>query len=91
MLILAAGLEPAPFEQGLALSDEKGELALVCRVWRESLLGTDEIEDHEHRLEGMELLAREDVITRAAAWSTGDPVTVSMTTGGLDLTITPES
>jgi hypothetical protein len=91
VLVLAAGLVPAPFEQGLALVDEKGELALVGRVWREALLGTEEIDDHEHRLEGIELLAREDVITRAAVWSTGDPVTVSITTGGLDLTITPES
>jgi hypothetical protein len=79
LLIRASRLSLGPLTNGLSLLAEDGEPALVCRVWRDSLLG-DDLEDHEHRLEGMEVLARADVIAAATSWAVGQPVTVSIKT-----------
>jgi hypothetical protein len=73
VVVLAARLSPAPFEQGLTLIDEEGDPGVVCHVWRQGLLGDRYLDDHEHKLAGIELLARADVVDAAARWALGDP------------------
>jgi hypothetical protein len=58
VVVLAARLSPAPFEQGLTLIDEEGDPGVVCHIWRQELLGDGYLDDHEHKLAGIELLAR---------------------------------
>jgi hypothetical protein len=78
VLVLAARLRPAAFERGLVLVDSKGHPAVVARSWRQHLLG-DDLSDHEHRLVGMELLARSDVVDKASNWAIAGPVHVIQT------------
>ena len=65
----------------MALVDSAGDLALVGRTWRESLLGGEDFEDHEYRWQGMHVLARKDIVDRAANLAVGEPYMLSVTTG----------
>ncbi len=78
-LVVASRLRPAPFARGLVLVDSEGQPAIVARSWRQHLLGEDEISDHEHRLVGMELLARSDTVDKASNWAIAEPVHVIKT------------
>lgn len=79
VFVVAARLRPASFAHGLALVDPKGHPAVVARSWRQHLLGDDDLSDHEHRLVGMELLARPDVVDKASNWAIAGPVHVITT------------
>ena len=67
------------FERGLVLVDSKGHAAVMARSWRQQLLDDDNPIDHEHRLVGMELLARPDVVHEASNWAIAGPVHVIKT------------
>lgn len=77
VLVVASRLYPASFAHGLVLVDSKGYPAIVARSWRQHLLGEDEISDREHRLVGVELLARPDVVSEASKWALAEPVHVT--------------
>lgn len=79
ILVIASGLSPGPLEYGLSLVDANSAPAVVCRAWRQNLLGDNDLDDHEHRLVGIELLARPDIVEAAATWAVGDPVHVVVT------------
>lgn len=79
VLIVAAYLRPASFAHGLVLVDPEGYPAIVARSWRQHLLGDGDLSDHEHRLVGMELLARPDVVDKASNWAIEGPVHVITT------------
>lgn len=77
--VSASRLRPASFEHGFALIDSEGHTAIMARSWRQGLLGNDALSDHEHRLVGMELLARPDIVDKASNWSVAGPVHVITT------------
>lgn len=81
-LIVPSGLEPGTLVDGLALVDQDGRPALVCRSWRQLVLGTDYVDDHEYIYEGMELLATEEVLNKASSWGVGELLTLSSATAG---------
>ncbi len=78
VLVLAARLRPVSFECGLVLADAKGHAAVMARSWRQQLLD-DDPSDHAHRLVGMELLARPDVVEKVSNWAIAGPVHVIKT------------
>jgi hypothetical protein len=67
-------LVPAPFYRGLSLIDSNGELACVCRSWRQKYVGDRELGDEIPCLEGIQLLLRSDVFETISAVALG-PVT----------------
>ena len=79
VLVLAARLRPVSFARGLVLVDPEGHPAVVACSWRQHLLGDDNLSDHEHRLVGIELLARSDVVAKASSWVIAGPVHVTTT------------
>lgn len=79
ILVIASRLRPAPFARGLVLVDSDRQPAIVAHSWRQHLLGEDEISDHEHRLVGMELLVRSDIVDKASKWAIAGPVHIIKT------------
>jgi hypothetical protein len=64
-------LVPAPFYRGLSLIDSNGELACVCRSWRQKYVGDRELGDEIPCLEGIQLLLRSDVFQTISAVALG--------------------
>jgi hypothetical protein len=79
ILISANDLRPAASSLGLALTDASGQVAMRLRGWRESTLGgVDHLDDWEHRIVGLELIARPDVVETIRAYAMAkDLVSVS--------------
>jgi hypothetical protein len=59
---VAGQLEPAPFSRGLKLLDSYGKPAVVCSYWRQKLIDTTYEADQEPRVQGMQILARPDIL-----------------------------
>jgi hypothetical protein len=78
-IILAAGrLSLAPFAGGLTLVDPDGKPAVVCRTWRQCLIGDEYFDDREHRIEGSHLLIRRDVFDAASRLASASPQSVTL-------------
>jgi len=78
-LILVAGrLDSAPFDSGLTLIDQDDQPAVVCRIWRRRLIGTEYFDDREHRIDGLELLVRPDVFSAVSNFSSTPPRLVTL-------------
>jgi hypothetical protein len=60
-------LKPAPFEHGLTLLDPQENQAVVCRVWRQRLIGDLEFADRIPRIEGACMLVRSDIVEAISA------------------------
>ena len=78
IVLAASGLSPVPFEGGLTLVDPDGEPAVVCRTWRQCLIGDDYFDDREHRIEGIHLLIRRDVFDAASRLAPASPQSVTL-------------
>lgn len=82
ILIAANDLRPVAPSLGLALTDASGHVAMRLRDWRENTLGEDDhLDDWEHRIVGVELIARPDVVEAVRAFAVAkDLVSVSTST-----------
>lgn len=70
ILVSANDLRPAAPSLGLALTDASGHVAVRLRGWRENTLGDDDhLDDWEHRIVGIELIARPDVVEAIRAFA----------------------
>ncbi|OWY62913.1 hypothetical protein B7486_55885 [cyanobacterium TDX16] len=81
-VILSCALSPGTLVDGLALVDDEGAPALICRCWRQPLLADDDIGDHEYTFEGAELLATEAVLAKVSSLGIGELLTASSATSG---------